>query len=200
MPATMTPPAASTGFAPAESTRQSASSRCSGRSRTSESWPGLSTRAIASRSRRSSHQNRSAPSGSVTPGNRRAPLETTLSAPSIDALADHAHAVDHAVIPDPHARRHDAAAQRAVCPDHGALHHDRALDRRALTHDHPVLEHRATTDPGTVADHAVALDQRGGHDPAPDSTPSSTHTKVAPIRAATSVCTVPSRMSNVASR
>src|SRR4051795_10436138 len=50
MPATITPPGASTGRAPEESTRQRASRRCSPRPSASPSWPVLSIAPTSSKS------------------------------------------------------------------------------------------------------------------------------------------------------
>ena len=87
MPATIRPPGASTGRAPEDSTRHSASAGAPAARAPRRAARCESTAAIASRVK-VRHQNFSAPSGSETPGNSRAPLETTLSAPSDDALAD----------------------------------------------------------------------------------------------------------------
>ena len=82
MPATISPPGASTGAMPAESTRHSASRQVLGQV---EDLGGLAGR-VDRRDRlaiEQRHQKSSAPSGSSTPGNSRAPFETTLPAPSV---------------------------------------------------------------------------------------------------------------------
>ena len=68
MPATIRPPGASSGAIAAESTRQSASRRCVPRSSVSPNWPVASTARAGARASSARHQNRSPPSGIVTPG------------------------------------------------------------------------------------------------------------------------------------
>ena len=142
-----------------------------------------------------------APSGSVTPGKIRAPLETTLSAPSTtpSPITLIPSITQWSPIVAPAATMHPRSVQCA--PIVGALHHDRALDRRALADGDAVLEHRAAADPRARGDPAAALDQRGRDDPARvRRPPSSTQTYVVAHARADLGRTLPSRMSNVASQ
>src|SRR6185436_8986375 len=81
-----------------------------------------------------------------------------------DALAEHAHPVDRAVVADADAARDDAAVERAVAADLGALHHDRTLDRRVPADGDAALEHHPPADLRARADPAAALHQRRGDD------------------------------------
>ena len=165
MPAITTPPGASTGATPAESTRHSASRRCAGRSRISAAWPGRVDRGDRAGRRAQAIRTGSRRRGATTPGKIRAPLETMLPAPSDTPLPStlSPSTWQSSPIVTPAPTMQPLSVQFGA--DRRALEHDRALDGGVLADGHPALEHDAPADLRVRADAAARLDQRRRDDP-----------------------------------
>ena len=203
MPATIKPAGrVDAARAPADSTRHSASRRWSpGRGSRRPGRVGSTAATRVAVERRSSRAIRraSAPSGSVTPGNRRAPLESTLPAPIVTPSPS-------TLSPSTCSRRRSARRrptmqplQRAVGADLGALRARRRA--RSSCRRRPSTPRSSTTRPpmrAPVADPAAALDERRRDDPPGvlDAVARRTGSR-RPCAAATPCATVPSRMSKV---
>src|SRR5687768_11825045 len=171
MPATISPPWASTGAMLAESTRHSASSRWMPRSSVSANCPVESTalQAAASSevisassgvSRRSAALEENASVGDVDAGEQAGAVGYHVAGADADALAVHAVALDARAVADRRAGGDHAVAQRAARADRRAVEDDRALDRRARADAHARAEHDAVADPRAVLQRRVAGDQR----------------------------------------
>ena len=162
IPATTSPPGASWGSRLADSTRHSASRRWSGRARMSSIWPDWSIAATASRVRSAlTRQNLIAPSGSSTPGKIRAPAASTLSGPTLDALAEHdagprCGSDRRSRAPGP------MIAPRTVVPraHAGAVEQHRALDVRPAADRDACAEHGPAADDRPGRDLAAGADER----------------------------------------
>src|SRR5438874_12931584 len=148
MPATTRPAVVSHSCMIADSTRQSASRRCSGSVSTSESWSELSTRAIAALERLSAPGSAlTAPSlmcsppvgqgweileldravGQHDPREDTRPARDHVVCPHRDALAEHGAAGDLGARAHAATGGHDAVAQPAALADLGAIEHHRPL-------------------------------------------------------------------------
>src|SRR3954463_4059542 len=104
MPATIRPPGASIGAIAAESTRHSASRRCSGRSRVSATWPVGSQATMLSRSRSVMPAlEEDGVVGEIDAGEQAGAVGQCVARAERHALAEDGQALHRAPVADPHA-------------------------------------------------------------------------------------------------